>query len=155
MSDRLKSLYEAGVSIWLDDLSRELIDSGELADLVARHSVVGVTTNPAIFASALKDGTRYAGQIAELKRAGTSVEETVFALTSNDVQRACDALSHVAQATGGVDGRVSIEVSPTLAHDSSGTLAQAQTLWSTVDRTNVLIKIPATTEGAPAIAGAL
>ncbi len=155
MSDRLKSLSEAGVSIWLDDLSRELIDSGELADLVARRSVVGVTTNPAIFASALKDGSRYAGQIAELKRSGADVERTVFALTTNDVQRACDALTGVARASDGVDGRVSIEVSPALAHDSQATLAQAQELWSSVDRTNALIKIPATTAGAPAITAAL
>lgn len=156
MSDRLQELSTAGVSIWLDDLSRELIVSGELARLVADSSVVGVTTNPAIFASALKDGTRYAEQIGELKAAGTTEAESVtFALTSRDVQLACDVLAPVAQRTAGVDGRVSIEVSPTLADDTEGTLAQARELWAAVARDNVLIKIPATTAGAPAIAAAL
>lgn len=156
MSDHLQELSAAGVSIWLDDLSRELIESGELAALVADSSVVGVTTNPAIFASALKDGSRYAAQIAELKAAGTvDAEPVTFALTSRDVQLACDVLAPVAERTDGVDGRVSIEVSPTLADDTEGTLEQARSLWAAVDRPNVLIKIPATSAGAPAIAGAL
>ncbi len=155
MSDRLQSLSQAGVSIWLDDLSRELIESGELADLVAHSSVVGVTTNPAIFASALKDGSRYVAQVAEQRAAGADVEACVFALTTTDVQQGCEVLAPVAARTDGVDGRVSIEVSPTLAHDTTGTVEQARALWAGVDRPNALIKIPATSAGAPAISQAL
>ncbi len=153
---RLAALSEAGVSIWLDDLSRELIGSGELADLVATRSVVGVTTNPAIFASALKDGDAYTAQMAALPQdVAADPEQAVMALTSTDVRDACDVLEPVHAATGGQDGRVSIEVSPTLAHDTDGTLAQARELWEVVDRPNALVKIPATSAGAPAITAAL
>lgn len=156
MTHRLQALSDAGVSIWLDDLSRGLLESGELAGLVKEAAVVGVTTNPAIFASALKDGTRYAQQVSELVAAGTTEDEAVtFALTTTDVRQACDLFAPIAASTHGVDGRVSIEVSPTLAHDTEGTLEQARSLWASVDRDNVLIKIPATSEGAPAIAQAI
>jgi transaldolase len=151
MSDRLKSLSAAGVSIWLDDLSRERIETGNLADLVKNDSVVGVTTNPSIFAAALADGERYDASVRELAASDADVETAVFALTTADVREACDLLRPVWEDSDGVDGRVSIEVSPTLASDTDATTASARELWAEVDRENLLIKIPATTEGAPAI----
>lgn len=151
MSDRLKALSDAGVSIWLDDLSRERIESGNLADLVKNSSVVGVTTNPTIFAAALSDGERYDAQLRELVEAGTSVDDAIFELTTTDVRNACDILADTWKATDGVDGRVSIEVPPALANDTDATVAAARKLWAAVDRPNLFIKIPATTEGAPAI----
>jgi transaldolase len=155
MSERLKALADAGVSIWLDDLSRERLTSNNLADLVATSSVVGVTTNPTIFAAALSKGNAYDAQTAELAARDSSVEDTIKALTTDDVRNACDVLAATAAATHGVDGRVSIEVAPTLARDTDATIAQAQDLWKIVDRTNLLIKIPATVEGLPAITAAL
>ena len=151
MSDRLKALSDAGVSIWLDDLSRERIETGNLAELVKSSSVVGVTTNPTIFASALADGERYDGQLGELVAAGRSVDDAIFELTTTDVRDACDVLADVFRATDGVDGRVSIEVPPGLAFDTDATVEAARKLWSAVDRPNLFIKIPATTEGIPAI----
>jgi transaldolase len=155
MSDRLKALSDAGVSIWLDDLSRERIESGNLADLVKNRSVVGVTTNPTIFAAALADGERYDAQLGELVAAGASVDDAIFELTTTDVRDACDVLADTWKATDGVDGRVSIEVAPGLAFDTDETIAAAKKLWAAVDRPNLFIKIPATTEGAPAITAAL
>ncbi len=150
MTDRLKALADAGVSIWLDDLSRERIESGNLADLVKEKSVVGVTTNPTIFAGAIADGERYDDQVKQLVADGKSVDEVIFALTTEDVRNACDVLAPVAESTAH-DGRVSIEVEPDLAHDTEKTIASAQALWGEVDRPNALIKIPATEEGLPAI----
>ncbi len=155
MNERLQALADAGVSIWLDDLSRERIESGNLAELVTEGGVVGVTTNPTIFASALSDGDRYAAQVAELRAAGADVDETVFALTTTDVREACDVLRPVYDRTDGVDGRVSIEVDPGAARDTGRTTTIAKRLWETVDRPNLLIKIPATVEGLPAIADAI
>ncbi len=155
MSERLKALSDAGVSIWLDDLSRERIETGNLADLVKHKSVVGVTTNPTIFASAISEGERYDDEVRALVADGDDVEKVVFELTTSDVQAACDVLRPTYDATGGVDGRVSIEVAPTLAFDTEATLASARELWAEVDRDNLFIKIPATTEGAPAITDAL
>ncbi|KQT94570.1 transaldolase [Marmoricola sp. Leaf446] len=155
MTDRLKDLSDAGVSIWLDDLSRELIEDGELKRLIDEDHVVGVTTNPSIFASALAKGEKYTPQVRELAAEGADVDKTVFALTTTDVRNACDVLKPVFDATNGVDGRVSIEVSPLLAHDQDATFASAKELWAEVDRENLLIKIPATTEGAPAISDTL
>ena len=155
MSERLKALSDAGVSIWLDDLSRERIESGNLADLVKNSSVVGVTTNPTIFAAALADGERYDAQLTELVEAGRSVDDAIFELTTTDVRNACDLLADTWKATGGVDGRVSIEVAPGLAFDTDATVEAARKLWNAVDRPNLFIKIPATTEGAPAISTVL
>ena len=155
MSERLKALADAGVSIWLDDLSRELIETGDLADLVKNSSVVGITTNPTIFATALSEGERYNDQVTELARSGASVDDTVFELTTYDVREACDVMLDTFQRTGGVDGRVSIEVAPELAFDTEATVASAKKLWAAVDRPNLFIKIPATTEGAPAITAVL
>ncbi|HYF72062.1 MAG TPA: transaldolase [Nocardioides sp.] len=153
MSDRLTALTDAGVSIWLDDLSRERIETGNLAELVAERSVVGVTTNPTIFAAAIANGERYDEQVAELVRKGEPVDRVVFELTTEDVRNACDIMRPT-YAADPADGRVSIEVEPDLANDTDGTLASARALWSAVDRPNVLIKVPATKEGLPAITAA-
>ena len=155
MSDHLQELTEAGVSIWLDDLSRERIETGNLADLVKNDHVVGVTTNPSIFASALADGERYDDQVRQLAAEGADVDRVVFKLTTTDVRDACDVLRPTYDATNGVDGRVSIEVAPGLAFDTEATIASAKELWAEVDRPNLFIKIPATTEGAPAISDVL
>jgi transaldolase len=154
MSDRLKQLSDAGVSIWLDDLSRERIETGNLASLVEEKSVVGVTTNPTIFAAAIANGERYDEQVAQLVDKGESVDRVIFELTTEDVRNACDILKPVAGRTS-YDGRVSIEVEPDLANDTAATIASAQALWSAVDRPNALIKIPATKEGLPAITAAI
>ena len=153
MSDRLKALSDAGVSIWLDDLSRERIETGNLADLVERKHVVGVTTNPTIFAGAIADGERYDEQVRQLVEKGEDVDRVVFELTTEDVRNACDIMRPVYDATR-YDGRVSIEVEPALANDTEGTIASAKALWAAVDRPNALIKIPATLEGLPAITAA-
>src|SRR5690349_9599215 len=151
MTDNLQRLSEAGVSIWLDDLSRERLETGNLADLVKNDSVVGVTTNPSIFQAALADGERYDDQVRELAGQGADADKTVFSITTTDVRDACDVLRPTYDATNGVDGRVSIEVAPDLAFDTDETIASAKELWAEVDRPNLFIKIPATTEGAPAI----
>src|SRR3954471_6467576 len=153
MSDRLKALADAGVSIWLDDLSRERIESGNLAELVEQRSVVGVTTNPTIFAAAIANGERYDEQVAQLVDKGEPVDRVIFELTTEDVRNACDILAPVAERTP-ADGRASIEVEPDLANDTDGTIASARALWSAVDRPNALVKIPATQEGLPAITAA-
>jgi len=145
-------LSDVGVSIWLDDLSRDRITSGSLERLIAERNVVGVTTNPTIFAAALATGTTYDEQIRELAASGADVTKAVFEITTDDVARASDIFASVSEATGGRDGRVSIEVEPGLAHDAAGTAQQARELWARVDRPNLLIKIPATLEGLPAIA---
>lgn len=154
MSDRLKALSDAGVSIWLDDLSRERIESGNLAQLIAEKHVVGVTTNPTIFASAIANGERYDEQVRQLVEKDEPVDRVVFELTTEDVRNACDLMKPVYEQTK-ADGRVSIEVEPTLANDTEGTIASARALWAAVDRPNVLIKIPATKEGLPAITAAI
>ncbi len=144
-------LSDVGVSIWLDDLSRDRITSGGLERLIAERNVVGVTTNPTIFAAALATGTTYDEQIRELAAAGADVTSAVFEITTDDVAAASDIFAGVSEATGGRDGRVSIEVEPGLAHDAAGTAQQARELWAKVDRPNAMIKIPATVEGLTAI----
>ncbi len=151
MSDRLKQLADAGVSIWLDDLSRERLRTGNLAELVEGSSVVGVTTNPTIFASALSKGEQYDEQMRSLAKLDSSVGDAIKALTTDDVREACDVFAPVYRSSHGYDGRVSIEVEPGLAKDTDGTAAEAADLFKIVDRPNVLIKIPATLEGLPAI----
>jgi transaldolase len=151
MNDRLARLSKAGVSVWLDDLSRSRISSGNLASLVTDLGVVGVTTNPTIFAKALSDSDTYADQVTELARGGASVAEAIDALTTRDVAQAADVLAPVHEATRGYDGRVSIEVPPSVARDTDATVAYAKQLWALIDRPNVMIKIPATLEGLPAI----
>lgn len=151
---RTRSLSEAGVSIWLDDLSRERIESGSLAQAIADLSVVGVTTNPTIFQKAIGTGAGYASRIADCASRGLDVEATITELTTADVADACDVLRGVYDATAGRDGRVSIEVEPALAHDAAGTAARAVELWAKVARENAMIKIPATVAGLEAITAA-
>ena len=155
MADPLTALVDAGVSIWLDDLSRERLRSGSLADLVEQQHVTGVTTNPSIFAKAITSGTAYDDQIRDLAARGVQVGEALRALTAFDVRWACDVLRPVYEATDGVDGRVSIEVDPRLAHDTTATIAEARALWWAVDRPNLFIKIPAARQGLPAITACL
>ncbi|WP_066297936.1 transaldolase [Arthrobacter luteolus] len=149
------ALSEAGVSIWLDDLSRERITSGSLKDLISSRNVVGVTTNPSIFAAALANGESYAAQVQQLAASGADVDKAVFEITTDDVIQACDVFAPVYKATNGVDGRVSIEVDPRLSRDTQGTINEAKELFDKVGRSNVLIKIPATQEGLPAISAVI
>ncbi|MCI4676098.1 transaldolase [Candidatus Mycolicibacterium alkanivorans] len=151
----LAALSAAGVSVWLDDLSRERLQSGSLQELIDTRSVVGVTTNPSIFQAALSTGTAYNAQVAELAERGADVDATIRTVTTDDVRNACDVLRPQWEASGGVDGRVSIEVDPRLAHDTDKTILQAIELWKIVDRPNLLIKIPATEAGLPAITAVL
>ena len=150
-NETLAALSAAGVSVWLDDLSRDRLNSGNLAGLRDTKSVVGVTTNPSIFQAALSAGHAYDAQVAELAERGADVEATIRTVTTDDVREACDLFAEVYTATGGVDGRVSIEVDPRLARDTDKTILQAMELWKIVDRPNLLIKIPATEAGLPAI----
>ena len=147
----LKRLSDEGVSIWLDDLSRKRIESGNLAELVDTRNVVGVTTNPSIFQAAIGSGEGYEQQLADLAVRRVTVEEAVRMMTTADVRAAADILRPVYEATGGRDGRVSIEVDPRLAHNTEATIAEAKQLAWLVDRSNVMIKIPATKAGLPAI----
>ena len=150
----LHELAEAGVSVWLDDLNRPMIDDGDLQAYIDR-GVLGVTTNPTIFATALSEGEAYSAQVGELAGSGADVDAAVFALTTADVRNACDIFLPTYEATGGQDGRVSIEVDPRLAKDTAGTVEMAQQLWAEIDRPNLLVKIPATVEGLPAISQTL
>ena len=155
-ADRLADLSAAGVSIWLDDLDRGRLESGGLAALVDGSHVVGVTTNPSIFEKAITGGSaEYAAQVRDLAVRGVDLGEAVRALTTYDVRWACDVLAPVHDRTHGVDGRVSIEVDPRLARDTDATIAEAGALHWAVDRPNVLIKVPATVEGLPAITAVL
>lgn len=150
-STPLADLSSAGVSIWLDDLSRQRIESGNLRSLIDEKHVVGVTSNPTIFASAFADADHYAEDLDGLAARGASVEDAIRQLTTEDVRRACDVFRPVWQRTDGKDGRVSLEVDPGKAHDTEATVSEAADLWKTVDRPNLMIKIPATPEGLPAI----
>ncbi|MFB7510712.1 transaldolase [Streptomyces broussonetiae] len=147
----LKRLADEGVSIWLDDLSRKRIASGNLADLIENRNVVGVTTNPSIFQAAIGSGEGYEEQLTDLAVRGVTVDEAVRMMTTADVRAAADILRSVYSASEGRDGRVSIEVDPRLAHQSEATVAEAKQLAWLVDRPNVMIKIPATRAGLPAI----
>ncbi|MGI4798841.1 MAG: transaldolase [Janthinobacterium lividum] len=151
MANALQQLAEAGVAVWLDDLSRARIQSGELARMVEHGGVVGITTNPTIFAKAIGSGAGYESQVHDLALRGTAVGETLRLLTAWDVRAACDILRSTADHTGGRDGRVSIEVDPRIAQDAARTAAEARGLWWLVDRSNLFIKIPATLAGLPAI----
>jgi transaldolase len=149
--DPLGDLAAAGVAVWLDDLSRELLAGGGLQSLVAGRHVVGVTTNPTIFASALSHGDRYDEQLADLAVRGADVDAAVFAVTTDDVRAGCDVLAPVHAHTAGLDGCVSIEVDPRLSRDATATAEMARRLWTSVNRDNLYIKIPATQEGLAAI----
>ncbi|GAA3396923.1 transaldolase [Streptomyces roseoviridis] len=151
MTDALKRLSDEGVAIWLDDLSRQRITSGNLAELIDQSHVVGVTTNPSIFQKAISEGHGYDQQLADLAARRVTVDEAIRMITTADVRDAADILRPVFDATQGQDGRVSIEVDPRLAHDTAATIAEAKQLAWLVDRPNTLIKIPATQAGLPAI----
>ncbi|MGH8823868.1 MAG: transaldolase [Jiangellaceae bacterium] len=155
MTSPLDALTAAGVSIWLDDLSRARLEGGELARLVAECHVTGVTTNPTIFAAAVAGGDLYDGQLRELAAQPVTVDDALRQLTTDDVRGAADVLRPVYDDSGGRDGYVSIEVDPRLAHDTDRTLAEARILWQQVDRPNLFVKIPATPAGLPAIATCL
>ncbi|MFG2075017.1 transaldolase [Nonomuraea maritima] len=155
MSEILKKLSGQGVAIWLDDISRERLRSGNLEQLIREKNVVGVTSNPTIFANALSKGDAYDAQLHDLAVRGVDVGEAVRAITTYDIRWAADVLRPIYDATGGVDGRVSLEVDPRLARESEKTIAEARALWWMVDRPNLMIKIPATVEGLPAITQAL
>ncbi|WP_042413869.1 transaldolase [Streptacidiphilus anmyonensis] len=155
MTDSLARLSDEGVAIWLDDLSRKRLTSGNLAELVRDKHVVGVTTNPSIFQKAIGSGDGYEAQLADLAVRGVTVDEAVRMMTSADVRDAADVLRPVYDASNGRDGRVSIEVDPRLAHETAPTIAEAKQLWWLVDRPNTFIKIPATEAGLPAISAVL
>ncbi|HTW19694.1 MAG TPA: transaldolase [Mycobacteriales bacterium] len=155
MTDPLKELSEAGVAIWLDDLSRERLVSGSLATMIRDSHVVGVTTNPTIFQHAISGSALYDEQVKDLAIRGVGIGEALRSVTAHDVRAACDLFRPAYEASDGVDGRVSIEVSPALANDTEKTIAEARELWWLVDRPNLFIKIPATVEGVPAIEQAL
>jgi transaldolase len=154
-NSNLAGLTGAGVSIWLDDLSRQRITSGNLAELIRDYAVAGVTSNPTIFAKALSNAEDYTEPLRELAARGASVDDAVREITTADVRDAADIFRTVYESTGGVDGRVSLEVDPRLAHDTERTVAEALDLWKAVDRPNLMVKIPATVEGLPAITRAL
>lgn len=155
MADTLEALTAAGVSIWLDDLSRDRLRTGNLAALVRDRHVTGVTTNPSIFHEAITGQAQYDEQVRALAAAGAGAEDAVAIMTADDVREACDLLRPVHEATEGLDGWVSIEVDPRLAHDTAATITKAKTLHEEVGRENVLVKIPATVEGLPAISASL
>jgi transaldolase len=149
--DTLAQLTAAGVAVWLDDISRERLQSGNLEMLTRDFHVQGVTSNPTIFDHSLSKGSAYKDQVADLAIRGVSVEEAVRAITSYDIRWACDVLRPIYDRTNGLDGRVSLEVDPRLAGDTAKTIAEARALWWLVDRPNLFIKIPATPAGLPAI----
>lgn len=151
----IDDLATLGTSTWLDDLSRDRITSGNLQEVIDAKSIVGVTTNPTIFATAMSSGTAYDAQIEELKNAGVGLDDGVYAMLIDDVRDACDVFAPIHEASNGRDGRVSIEVDPRISADFDATIAQARELWSKVDRPNAMIKIPATRDSLPAITEAL
>lgn len=154
-NEKTQALSDRGVSIWLDDLSRARFGDGSLARLVATRNVVGVTTNPSIFQKAITAAGPYDAQIRELAEQNLAADEVVRKLTTDDVRRALDVFREIYDRTDGEDGRVSIEVDPRLAHDTDATVAQAKELFAEIDRPNLLVKIPATLEGLPAISATL
>jgi transaldolase / glucose-6-phosphate isomerase len=155
VNQRLAALTAAGTSVWLDQIRRSLITSGELARLMREDSLRGVTSNPAIFEKAILGSTDYDEHIAELAEQGHDARRIYEEIAIEDVQLACDVLRPAWDELGGSDGFVSLEVEPSLAHDTEGTLVQARDLWQRVDRPNLMIKIPGTQEGLPAIEQAI
>ncbi len=147
----LHELHAHGQSVWLDFLSRDLVDSGELARLVAEEGVRGMTSNPTIFQEAIKGSDTYDEDIRRLGAEGLSPEEMFEAIAVDDIAAACDVLRPVFDESGMTDGFVSLEVSPRLAHDTEGTVEEARRLVASVDRPNLMIKVPATPAGLPAV----
>src|SRR5262245_26718903 len=155
VNERLAALTAAGTSVWLDQLRRGMIESGELARMVEEDSLRGVTSNPAIFEKAILGSPDYDEDLAAAAREGLSAREVYRRLAVRDVQSAADTLAGVYEETGGYAGYLSLEVAPRLAHDTEGTLEQARQYWGLVDRPNLMVKIPATQAGVPAIEQAL
>lgn len=151
----VQRLRDLGTSVWLDDLSRDRLRSGNLQEIIDTKGVVGVTTNPAIFAAAMGKGNAYDEQIAQLAAQDTPAVNAVFVMAADDVREACEAFAGIYEASDGVDGRVSLEVDPRLAHDRAATVAQAKELADKVGRPNVMIKIPASEACLPAISDVL
>ena len=149
--NRLQALHDAGVSIWLDTLSRELLDSGEFARLIADFAVTGATSNPTIFAKAITGSERYDDQLRAAVARTDDARELFFVLALEDIRRAADLLRPAYDESGGRDGFVSFECTPDLADDTNATIEQAIELWTRLDRPNVMIKVPATEAGIPAI----
>lgn len=155
MTKALADLAAARVSVWLDDLSRQRIQTGSLARMVDAGEIVGITTNPTIFAKAIGSGSGYEEQLRDLALRGVAIGEAVRLLTAWDVRAACDILRPVYDRTDARDGRVSIEVDPRISGNADRTAAEARGLWWLVDRPNLFIKIPATLAGLPAITASL
>lgn len=151
MSEPLAAVSAAGVSIWLDDLSRDRLQTGSLAKLIEDSHVVGVTTNPSIFSAAISGSTLYKEDILALRAEGHSTDSIVTELTTSDVRNACDLFLPTFLESNQMDGRVSIEVDPRLAYNTEETIAQGKHLHALVNRPNLLIKVPATLDGLPAI----
>jgi len=149
--NRLRKLADYGQSYWMDDLSRDLLRSGDLPRRIVEEGLRGITSNPAIFSQAIGGSTAYDEQIARSARSGRSALQIYEELTSQDIRDACDALLPVYRETGGLDGYVSLEVSPLLARDTAGSIAEGAHLAGLVDRPNLMIKIPGTAEGLPAV----
>ena len=152
--NNIDKLAELGTSTWLDDLSRQRLTSGNLKEVIDSKSIVGVTTNPAIFAKAMSEGDAYDADIADLKAAAATVDDAVYSLAVQDVREACDVFADIYAQSGGRDGRVSIEVDPRVSADYEATISQARELWGKVERPNLMIKIPATDESLPAVTDA-
>lgn len=153
--NNIEKLAQLGTSTWLDDLSRERLASGNLQEVIKEKSIVGVTTNPAIFAKAMSQGEAYDAGIAKLKQAAAKVDDAVYSLAIDDVRQACDVFEPIFRESDGRDGRVSIEVDPRVSADYEATISQARELWDKVGRDNLMIKIPATDESLPAVTDAL
>ncbi len=151
MVSPLEQVAIAGQSVWSDQISRAMLESDELRRRIDEDAVTGVTSNPSIFAKAIVGASDYDGQLEEMKGRGTSAEEVIAALMTSDIQRACDVLAEVHRSTDGRDGYVSVEVTPTLAHDTEATVAEAREWVKRIDRPNLLVKVPATEAGLPAI----
>ncbi|WP_157314279.1 transaldolase [Chitinibacter sp. GC72] len=144
---RIAAIKPFGQRIWLDNLSRDLLKSGELARLISEDDIAGVTSNPAIFYKSISSDPLYTGDLAELKKQDLTAEQRYEALVVPDIQATCDLTRAMYDATNGLDGYVSLEVSPTLANDAQGTIANAKRLWAAIDRPNAMIKVPATDAG--------
>ncbi len=155
MTTNPQKLYALGQSLWYDNIERRLLENGELKAMIDRGDIYGVTSNPSIFNNAIGKSQDYDGQLAELARAGHTTAEIYDALTVADIQAACDLFRALYDSTRGGDGYVSIEVHPDLAHDTEATALEAQRLWALVDRPNLMVKIPATKAGIPAIQSAI
>jgi transaldolase len=150
-NERLAALTDAGVAVWLDQIHRQMIESGDLKALVDEKSLRGETSNPAIFEKAIMGGDAYDDKIEKFAGEGLDARETYLRIAIEDVQSACDVMRPVYDELNHYDGYVSLEVEPAVAHDTDATAKQARELWEAVDRPNVMIKIPGTTEGVQAI----